>query len=439
MAEPATPCRLLALPWELRRPIIVEVLKHKRTTPPIFSRKLIKGRMRLHNCFDADFPEVTNIYIPRQKNRHLAGNGLRATNRQLRHETDLLIQEELKTGKIGAEFILDMMIVKDIGVFPTWISFPYQPEHIKRLQIDLRIVRPGNTTVPTEWIDVARSQGSDDQVWSNIVMVMVLYAFGFFSVNPAPEPRHQPVPRKPTDPKPTATEKKETIPSASRPKAKKNKSGARLNIVSHQSKTVNAYLLPSATYVADELFLNLHIREYHANGKLVPLEPTEYEKMDVGWGLSVKLGDRRTKSRYYREGYTQFGRSLFVDWRPSDPAPSVVEEQHDMIVQGLHAGCELLEAVTELVLKDDGAYVEMMASSVGEVTLSRQGVEHATMLVPQGVWNDTYYYDEEYTEAAAVEQGLAEQMALESEKRDKHYINTMLRIQSRRRHGWKED
>jgi hypothetical protein len=44
---------------------------------------------------------------------------LRATNGQLRYETNLLMQEELESGNVDEPFVLDIICVKDIGVFPT--------------------------------------------------------------------------------------------------------------------------------------------------------------------------------------------------------------------------------------------------------------------------------------------------------------------------------
>lgn len=131
MSTDHNPGRLTYLPWEVRRPIIIEVLRHQRKSTPVFSRKFIESRVRLRNCFDENFPETTNFYVARHKNRYLHGNALRATNRKLRYETNLLIQEELESGNLQLPFVLDIMVVKDIGVFPTWMSFPYRPAHIK--------------------------------------------------------------------------------------------------------------------------------------------------------------------------------------------------------------------------------------------------------------------------------------------------------------------
>lgn len=74
MAEASVPVGLLSLPWELWRDIPLHVLHHRR---------------------------------------------------QLRQEIDQLMENEhVSTDQHNISFILDVMLVKDIGVFPKWISFP---------------------------------------------------------------------------------------------------------------------------------------------------------------------------------------------------------------------------------------------------------------------------------------------------------------------------
>lgn len=187
------PSRLIDLPWEVHRPIIVYALRYGRKSVPSFNRKLIESRLRLRNCFDEHMPEVTNFYVPRYKNRYLHGNALRATNSQLRYETNLLIEEELKSGNINVPFVLDIMVVKDIGVFPTWMSFPYRPEHIKKMTVNVRIVRPGTSIVPNEWVEAATYQKqiysgceTSPTRWHGFIMAVVLYAFGYFTTKPDP-------------------------------------------------------------------------------------------------------------------------------------------------------------------------------------------------------------------------------------------------------------
>ena len=160
-----------------------------RKREPAFIPKLIQRRLRLRNCFSEEFPKITSIYVRRHQHQCMQGNSLRAASRQLRFETDLLIDEEIKSGKIDIPFVLDVMIVKEIGVFPTWISFPYKPQHLDKLTINLRIVQPGTSVVPTEWIEVAR-YGEQYRSWFksplawNIIMVIAFYALGQFSMKP---------------------------------------------------------------------------------------------------------------------------------------------------------------------------------------------------------------------------------------------------------------
>ena len=73
----------------------------------------------MRNCFDESFPELRNLYAPRHENRYLHGNAWRATNRQLRCETNTLIKEEINSTKSEIPFVVDIMIAKDVGLFPT--------------------------------------------------------------------------------------------------------------------------------------------------------------------------------------------------------------------------------------------------------------------------------------------------------------------------------
>lgn len=89
---------LPTLPWGLRR-LVIEVLKQGRERDP-FSSDVIADRVRIRNCFASELPEVTDVYFPRQRHRHLHGHALRAASRQLRHETDAVTEEELRSGRV---------------------------------------------------------------------------------------------------------------------------------------------------------------------------------------------------------------------------------------------------------------------------------------------------------------------------------------------------
>lgn len=152
---------LLSLPWEIRSVILLNVLKPQRRREPVFDATFIKKRVWLRNCFDETNPKTTTLFIEKPGTWPLArsARALQATNRQLREEVMLLINETFKTGKAKALFILDIMIVKDVGIFPTWLSFPYKTKRILSLRVNLRIVRPDPRTVPREWIEAARYPG----------------------------------------------------------------------------------------------------------------------------------------------------------------------------------------------------------------------------------------------------------------------------------------
>lgn len=91
-----------------------------------------------------------------------------------------------KSGDVEIPFVPDVVLVKDISVFPTWMNFPYQPEYLKLLTLSIRIIQPGTAIVPDEWVNAARYDEAEyrgtDQ-W-NILMDIRLYAFGCFSVKP---------------------------------------------------------------------------------------------------------------------------------------------------------------------------------------------------------------------------------------------------------------
>ena len=73
---------ILSLLFEIRQPIILEVLPYVVKTPTP-TPKAIEQRARLINCFDEREPRESNIYVKRTKNNRLNGNALLATNRTL--------------------------------------------------------------------------------------------------------------------------------------------------------------------------------------------------------------------------------------------------------------------------------------------------------------------------------------------------------------------
>ncbi|KFG81934.1 hypothetical protein MANI_118259 [Metarhizium anisopliae] len=381
MSQYSKSSRLLDLPWELRRPIIVQVLRRGRKSEPAFNRKLIESRVRLRNCFDDDFPKTTNLYVQRHKNRYLHGNALRTTNRQLRYETNLLIEEEIKSGNIEIPFVLDVMIVKDVGVFPTWMSFPYRPEHLKMLTINLRIVRPGTSVVPDEWIKVARYEEKEysrrDNSPANWNIIMdVAY---MLSVSIVP----------------------------------------------------NAYLLPSASYVADKLFIDFKEAEYDVNNKPIP----------------PGVDDSRKKSPFYKEGYIQFGREVFEDysiqWKDNDE----IEEDERLLSRGTFACYQLEERLCGILCEVDSSeskylvYLRMLARSVGELRYS--GCEKPELqLVDKhpSFWTDmSYALDDTTLEGGYTEAKIEHDLIEEMDHGCSDVVDSLRTIQIRRCHGWVKD
>ncbi|EFY96939.1 hypothetical protein X797_011241 [Metarhizium robertsii] len=443
MSQYSKSSRLLDLPWELRRPIIVQVLRRGRKSEPTFNRKLIESRVRLRNCFDDNFPKTTNLYVQRHKNRYLHGNALRTTNRQLRCETNLLIEEEIKSGNIEIPFVLDVMIVKDVGVFPTWMSFPYRPEHLKMLTINLRIVRPGTSVVPDEWIKVARyeekeySRRDNSPANWNIIMAVALYAFGCFSVKPdsaQPAVQHNSQPAIAEDATPAkqqAASNKVNNTRPPKPNAKKPKFPVRPNLAHHQSIVPNAYLLPSASYVTDKLFIDFKEPEYDVNNKPIP----------------PGVDDSRKKSPFYKEGYIQFGREVFEDysiqWKDNDE----IEEDERLLSRGTFACHQLEERLCGILCEVDSSeskylvYLRMLARSVGELRYS--GCEKPELqLVDKhpSFWADmSYALDDTTLEGGYTEAKIEHDLIEEMDHGCSDVVDSLRTIQIRRCHGWVKD
>ncbi|KAK3192737.1 hypothetical protein K4F52_001091 [Lecanicillium sp. MT-2017a] len=455
------PSRLIDLPWEVRRLIIVAVLRGGgRRTTPSFSRKLIEKRERLRNCFEEHLPEVTNLYVPRHKNRYLHGNGLRATNRQLRYETNLVMREELETGKLEVPFVLDVMVVKDIGVFLTWMSFPYRPMHIKKLTINLRIVRPGTSTVPDEWVEVARYH--DDELysrwensptrWNVVIMAVVLYAFGCFSVKPDParppiRNNQQPSAARKVPSKNVPSAGKQTVGNAkasSKPlsgrRPKPSKFAMLPNLADHQSDTLDAYILPSPSYIIDEMYIDFKECEYDVQSK--PILPADKDSS-------------REASRFYKAGCVQFGRDVFRDFNAADPDKDYeeLEDERDLISEGKYACHQLQEALCNILWARRlpgmrrsayGPYLDVLARSVGEVSCSPcRGTPINILERHPRVWIDKEYVvhtaqlDPEGYSKATTERNLVREMASDSPNED--LIDDLRLLQIRRSHGWVEE
>ncbi|KAJ3478221.1 hypothetical protein NLG97_g8635 [Lecanicillium saksenae] len=478
MTDITSSSRLLSLPWEVRRPIIATVLPQGRSKLPSLSDKLIKSRVRLRNCFDASHPEVTNFYVPRYKNHRVNGNGLRATNRQLRYETDLLIEEELKSGKVEVPFVLDIMLVREIGVFPSWMSFPYQPEHLKKLTINLRIIRPGTATLPDEWVEMARYKYHKyvptlDTCW-HLFMGIVYYALGCFSVKPDPllprvEPGMQPVTRQqeliaktaqksvqnndekattgraqPAGTTSTKGKKAKGKQLTTRFARKKGQMPKKRDILSHQSDMFDAYRLSSPSYVTDELVLSFAPREYDVNNEPVPLpqgeRPHPWQPLPPGVLETCK------ESRFYEEGCIQFSRDLFRDYSTQYMDWSDMDEERRLMYEGSYTTQYFYEYLIEsfgvtdsswVYESDLGTYLQVLAQSVGVLSCAGPLAREWSLICQHpGEW--TYHYDwwedQEDYRLEVIERGLARELA--SDEPDEERLIQLRILQARHAHGW---
>lgn len=395
MSQDAETSRLLKLPEQLRRSIMVEVIRHSRSRAPIFNRKFIENRVRVRNCFDKDFPESTNLYVPRRINRYLHGNGLRATNRQLRRELDLAIEEELKSGKVDIPFVLDVMVVKDIGVFPCWISFPYRLQHLKMLTINFRIVRPGTAAVPKEWVEAAKYDktfptSEHSPTIRNLLIAISLYAFNCLSIAPDPAPAHI------------------------------------------HSDTANANLVTSGHYVTDKLLLNFEGLEYTASGKLI----------------TSHMQDTLKESLFYREGYVQFGRDVFVDYSTKWKDIDDIEDEAELISQGMLACYQLeniLGAAVSMIHESSSSiyvfYLRVLARSVGALDVSGTRRRHTSVLAMHpGFWVDLRYTLDAETESGRYTKAkIARDLKNELDHGWDEMARNLRTVQIRRSHGWVND
>lgn len=130
---------LLGLLPEICRIIVLHVLTHRHRKAPLLTKKVLKDRIRFRNRFDDKYPTETNIYVCRRK-PYIHATALLQTNRQLRQDTLDIVQDTLKTDKVKIPFVLDLMVIKDVGLLPTWMSCPYLPENIQRLKVNVRVL-----------------------------------------------------------------------------------------------------------------------------------------------------------------------------------------------------------------------------------------------------------------------------------------------------------
>lgn len=272
--------------------IILEALKFPCPEPPIpslLSEKGLQNRARLCNHFDADYPLHTCIYIERRRTECAGADALLRTCRRLRHDTlDLL---HVTTSREEVTFVLDVLLVKDVGVFPTWMSMPPSLlEHVPRLQINLRIVRPNRRAIPLDWRYLAQNEQeqinirghSTPTVW-NLYVVLFLHA----------------------------TSRLSSSPDNSVPQMAVRTSG--LDVPS-STPLAHAYLAARGRYTIGELRFQVAELEYRASGK--PILPYVYVR------------NRQSASRFYKDEYTPFAQCLLGDYYPppvAEPPRSVVD------------------------------------------------------------------------------------------------------------------
>ncbi|KAJ2973569.1 hypothetical protein NQ176_g6532 [Zarea fungicola] len=314
------------------------------------------------------------------------------------------------------------------------------------LTINLRIIRPGTAIVPDEWIEVARYRESDlsrrhaypDQ-WN--LMAILLYAFGCFSVKPDPsrsgaQRKSQPAIASEAAPsQQQAANRAKNVQPPAGPKVKMPRFRTRPNLAHHHSDVVNAYCLSSASYVTDELFLDIKELEYDVNNKPIPIGD----------------GDSPKKSRFYKEGCLQFGRDIFRDYSYKWKDMEEIQMEESFISQGKYACyqleeyfCEELCAVGAPERSLFTTHVRMLAHSVGELRYSAcQRRSHLLLTRHPFEWTeiglDVRREDAKYSEAN-IERNLAMVMAYATlNDEDERTISGLRTLQIRRTHGWVRD
>ncbi len=153
--KPPDAPKLLGLPAKLRAAIIFEVLASVDKNP-VLSSETIPNRIRLEQHCDIhnkDCKSEMNIYLPRRPLPVPNSADLLSTCRKLRENTEAVIEDIIEhmrenSGKAfvnsskAVEFVLDVMFVKDVGLVPTWLSFPFRSDHVERLRVQIRAIQP---------------------------------------------------------------------------------------------------------------------------------------------------------------------------------------------------------------------------------------------------------------------------------------------------------
>lgn len=267
MENPREIAGLLRLPIELRRLIILNVLKHGRREAPTLTPDVVAGRLRLRNAFDPNYPNDTNVYVEKCPKTGINGNSLLQTCRQLRQDTLDVIADTLETGKVKVPFIMDLMLIKGVGLLPTWMSFPYMPSHIEKLQIDVRIVRAEKELIPQDWICVSRYKREDYRHDENPTIWNLYIAFLFVAMG-----------RLTTSPDDTLTAKRDwfrqmkLVEAAAEAQTRVSADSKPLAEPTDKAPAVlsaTAHISSKGPYTVGEMYLNTHEFEYRANGDVI--------------------------------------------------------------------------------------------------------------------------------------------------------------------------
>lgn len=144
---------LLTLPREIRDLILRDAISLESSPPSAHS--VSSGRERLLNDVDPYWTPTTNIYVEPGLDSS-AQTALLQTCRQLRAETQYILETP-----DARPYRLDVLLVKECGLFPTWLSFPRHQKHIDELYVQMRVSdRPEN--INEEWLEAARYRGDSD-------------------------------------------------------------------------------------------------------------------------------------------------------------------------------------------------------------------------------------------------------------------------------------
>ncbi|CEJ92337.1 hypothetical protein VHEMI07997 [[Torrubiella] hemipterigena] len=305
------------------------------------------------------------------------------------------------------------MYVKDVGVFPTWISFPYKTKRILCLAINVHIIRPDRRTVTDEWISAARfpmvldkygvyRRPSPSPFW-NFYAVVALYPLNRLSI-------------------------KATTNETHKTNLKKGSSSSSSSSLNHPTTVMDAHLIPmeATPYVVDTLSVHIKPHGHKANGT----------------AITTAVEDNSMLGPFYKEGYIQFGREVFEDYDDYSESWQDYEMQQAERAAGLLASGQLGalfgEAIRDQVdfpRHEYFIYLSVLANSVGEITVpTSDGRDFCLKSMHTASWVSTRESGGNEWETTNISKAIAEEEALDDPAQS--YID-MLKIAKRRRAlGW---